>query len=913
MTYLAERNGRPSRDAETAIYENSLPEYATVRLAAEPDRDQAARFAEVLHARDEQRQPSDAVAVFIGRGNTRHDWLRDKNMQYAPGFPGDAEGVNSYMAVCRFERGSLRRRADSVVLVPGVWADLDIKPGASDQPHDGAELETIMAALPRPTMLVDSGSGGMHPYWLLPEMSSETEECKALLQRWHQYLNVTASRALGRSIAVDSVFDLARIMKVPGTWRWPKGSEDRSPVRLLIDDGPRYDFAQLWELSETGEPVAAADGAQAKRKRGRPKTAPPAPVGTVTASPRRVSAYVTNALERTADDLASMASESGRNNALNEAAISLGGLAPWGLVDRNDVYDALSVACEDNGLIADDGREAFEATFASGWDAGQAQPSKLPAWMTEHETGTETDMGTHTGATGSAERDWPTPEDIAKSAKTPLPGSGERDGTGIGAFGAVERNPKALWEMVDAVSETYQVPRDLPFMLSLAILAIAVGGRRRVRVGPDWVEVLSVYSVVGLPSGERKSPVISRMSGPLRKVETEHIEAERPKVAQAKHKRELYESKVTKIKRKGDTSEKGMAEFEQAVKLLESTEVPTLPRLLADDSTPEAMARIMSDQGGRLGVLSAEGGLFATLAGRYSSGVPNLDLVLKAWSGDECRIDRVSREPIILPEPVLSIGLAIQPATISGMAEGKNFRGSGLLARFLYALPASMVGTRAIDPPPLADGVERGWTERLEALTRAMLSETTAELNLDDDARKQLIEFQRALEPRLHPERGDLAHIADWANKLAGELVRLAALFTLFEEPTATEVNGEMMAEAIDLADYFISHAVDAFELMSGRRSPLEPSRAVLKWMKREAEARDEFTETTVREVARALHGQEWVAEGGNDAVREVLSDLEGFGYVRKVPKAPKAGRPSERYEVHPRIGTFGTTNRGAQ
>ena len=40
-----------------------------------------------------------------------------------------------------------------------------------------------------------------------------------------------------------------------------------------------------------------------------------------------------------------------------------------------------------------------------------------------------------------------------------------------------------------------------------------------------------------------------------------------------------------------------------------------MPRLVADDITPEAAASLLAEQGGRLAVLSAEGGIFTTLAG----------------------------------------------------------------------------------------------------------------------------------------------------------------------------------------------------------------------------------------------------------------------------------------------------------
>ncbi|MFI7607661.1 YfjI family protein [Micromonospora sp. NPDC049366] len=478
---------------------------------------------------------------------------------------------------------------------------------------------------------------------------------------------------------------------------------------------------------------------------------------------------------------------------------------------------------------------------------------------------------------------WGTPERIAKNAKTPLPAS---DG----------RQPARLWRMVDAVAEAYQVPRALPLLLVLAILAASIGGRRRVRVAPDWTEVLALYTAAAVPSGERKSPVMAALSRPLMEVESELAEQMAPEVARQRALRDLRAAAVEKLKRKGDTSATGIAELEGAVADLEETVVPALPRLLADDSTPEAMARLMAEQGGRLGVLSAEGGLFSTLAGRYSSGIPNLDLVLKSWSGDFCRVDRISRETITLTEPVLSIGLAVQPDILATLAEAKSFRGSGLLARFLYALPDSLVGTRNVDPAPLPEPVAQAYADAVQELARRVhATAETVDMKLTEPARAVLNAFRQELEPRLHPEHGDLAGIADWSNKLPGQLVRVAALFTLFTDPAADEVDETAMREAVDLAPYLISHAQAAFDLMTGRRSPLEPARAVLRWIHKKKPA-----SFTVRQAWRDLSGQRWADD--TEAIRQAIADLEDLGWVRLAapPEHRGPGRPSERYEVHP-------------
>lgn len=478
---------------------------------------------------------------------------------------------------------------------------------------------------------------------------------------------------------------------------------------------------------------------------------------------------------------------------------------------------------------------------------------------------------------------WETPQPIANNAKTPLPDS-------------AGRRPAVLWDMVDAIAVAYQVPRDLPFLLILAILATSIGGRVRARVAPDWTEVLSIYAAVAAPSGERKSPVLSALSAPLRDLEKQLADDAADDIAVQRAMRDLRAAAVEKIKRKGDTSAVAIADLEGAVRELESTVVPPVPRLLADDSTPEAMAKLMAEQGGRLGVLSAEGGLFSTLAGRYSSGVPNLDLVLKAWSGDFCRVDRVSREPITLAEPVLSIGLAVQPGVLGDLAQSKSFRYTGLLARFFFALPASLVGTRTSQAVQVPDHVALKYAVKVRDLATAVrANEDSREMGLTDAARKVLDDYRDELEPHLSPEVGNLAHIADWANKLPGQLVRIAALFTLFDNPNAAEIAENEMREAIDLAPYFTNHAVAAFDLMSGRRSPLEPARAILAWTRRKG-----LTEFSVRQAWRDLSGQAWAT--ATEDVREALADLEDLGWIclRTDDQPRRRGRPTEIYDVNP-------------
>ena len=80
-----------------------------------------------------------------------------------------------------------------------------------------------------------------------------------------------------------------------------------------------------------------------------------------------------------------------------------------------------------------------------------------------------------------------------------------------------------------------------------------------------------------------------------------------------------------------------------AAKLAENISVPPEPRRVADDVTGEAAISLLADHGGRLAIASPEGGVFETMAGRYSNRIPQLDWALKGHAGDTLTVDRKSR------------------------------------------------------------------------------------------------------------------------------------------------------------------------------------------------------------------------------------------------------------------------------
>ncbi len=69
--------------------------------------------------------------------------------------------------------------------------------------------------------------------------------------------------------------------------------------------------------------------------------------------------------------------------------------------------------------------------------------------------------------------------------------------------------------------------------------------------------------------------------------------------------------------------------------------------------------------------------IFDTLVGRYSNGVPDLDAVLKSWSGESCQIARRGADSIFPNDPHLTLVISPQPEVVQALARQPGFRGRG--------------------------------------------------------------------------------------------------------------------------------------------------------------------------------------------------------------------------------------------
>lgn len=459
--------------------------------------------------------------------------------------------------------------------------------------------------------------------------------------------------------------------------------------------------------------------------------------------------------------------------------------------------------------------------------------------------------------------------------------------------------PGWLGAMAGAVADSTQTPPALAVMVGLSVLAAVL--QRRYEVAPfgdDYTEPLALWTLTALPSGARKSAVFSAMTAPLlrwEKLEYDRGRAERGRVASAC---KVAEKRIERLlsdagKAKDDHErERIRAEIQH-----ERDHMPAelrAPRLFTEDVTAERLQAMLAEYGERMALLSDEAGIFQIMAGIYNGGSANLDAFLKGHAGTAMRVDRAGREAHV-DKPALTFGLAVQPGMLSEVAASRRFRDSGLLARFLYAMPTSNVGRRDVRrrmaiPDRVRDDYEVALFQLLEDVPAVIgkprvLAMTEPALDLWADFAQEIEDHQG--------EGGRYEAISDWTSKLPGAVARVAALLELAEVGRHAEEVSEIATErAVALGRLLIAHAQSAFGLL-GTDGVDTDAAAIVKWI--QAHGLEEFSR---RDCQKSLSGRFRTQERMNKA----LDRLQQQDALRHYTKRNKGAPASEMCLVNPKL-----------
>jgi uncharacterized protein DUF3987/bifunctional DNA primase/polymerase-like protein len=523
----------------------------------------------------------------------------------------------------------------------------------------------------------------------------------------------------------------------------------------------------------------------------------------------------------------------------------------------------------------------------------------------------------------------------------------------------LESLPPQMRKLVVSVAASLEVPIDFAAIVLIGAVAGAAQRIYTVRVNEDYKEPLGLYLIVVAESGERKTPTVRVFRTPYDQAQEILRKHARPKIAEAKAKREILEREKQSVfgaigsiqKELGkllfaqspedETKRNNLVAQKERHKQhiveintnLEGHEIPPEPLLWLTEGTPEAIAKLLAEQES-LVVFASEGDIIDVAAGQYSDKTGKLGVLLSAYSMDTHVESRVEGMRAAV-NPRLTIVLAVQPGLVEKLQSVREFQQRGLTPRFLYASPRSNVGNRSWASNVIVDPRARATYERIVAsmlgvnLSLGVVgvddaledvvegSEDSArmvarsdeqckgplppqkELRLSPEALARFQQYGLTLEGELGDDESSLSEFRTWGNKLPGQMLRLAGTLHLLARGEVSDTHPWETPIDVETVDCAIALAqyfkAHTLSLFVGRQRSLRYEQIVLDWLKHNGQA-----EFTVRDLFRSRRRR---FSGDLKKLHTTLDRLEQMDWVRLASvQWIGRGRPPKRYSVNPHL-----------
>ena len=460
-------------------------------------------------------------------------------------------------------------------------------------------------------------------------------------------------------------------------------------------------------------------------------------------------------------------------------------------------------------------------------------------------------------------------------------------------------------EYSQAVADSTQTPSGLSVMSSLAVVSTCLQKDFIVSPFEGYSEPVNLMTITALDSASRKSAVLKAMTEPMMEWEIKQAEALKDEAERVQHERDMILKSIEAIKSKSSKAETLPDERREALEEIKKLKdsMPSeiiIPKLWTDDITMEALQNLMVDHGEKMAVISAEGGFFEVMAGLYSGGNSNVNVILQSHAGEPVRVKRQGRS-VNMQKPALTFGLCVQPDIISNLTSGNKarFRGNGLLARLLFCIPLSTVGTRDVTKhAPIPASIKARYFANISRLLsiNPILDDSgnvkPRILTLSPQALTVWQEFSQDVETK-QGLYGEYYYMRDWTGKLPGAVLRIAGLCHVVEHGKKNKIiNKVTMRRALKLAKLLIIHAKVAFGMM-GSDPTVSDAKVCLDWIIKNG------AQTFRRSDMHRSHHSKFARIGRLASALAVLTERH---IISDVQKKYTGRRPEIVYHVNPAV-----------
>jgi hypothetical protein len=456
--------------------------------------------------------------------------------------------------------------------------------------------------------------------------------------------------------------------------------------------------------------------------------------------------------------------------------------------------------------------------------------------------------------------------------------------------------PDSLRPLVEDTAERMQVPIDYPGVTTLS--AIGMGCGRRALIQPkahdcSWDVIAHPWGGIVGPPGVMKSPVISAIFAPLRKIEEEWCREYEVATLAYDEALETGKLELAVFKEQYKSARKRGTDIPERIDSMTSLR-PIERRITTTDPTIEKLHELQRDNPAGISVVRDE--LTGFLAGLDRPGhESDRAFYLEGWNGDLPYImDRIGRGSVRVDHLCVTIYGGIQPGRLRAyladvLRDGPS--NDGLIQRFqLLVWPDIKPGWRYTDAPPNAGALKAA--EEVYRRITAMDPNAPQRFRFDDDGQALFVAWLTRLEMRLRNEDMSLimqAHLAKYRSLMPS----IALLLALADGATSI-VDLRHAQQAADWCDYLESHARRIYA------SHVTPEKlAAINLSKR---LRGMLIEGMHTIKLRDVYRHEWHGLGTPEEARAALRVLDAASWVSQDRPEPRAGRPSESYRINPRI-----------
>jgi putative DNA primase/helicase len=847
-----------------------------------------------------------------------------------------------------------RGDANSVIVLPGFWADIDIQHPLAHvhqnrPPNDEAALEILSASGLEPGIIVRSGHG-LHTYILFHNPllidSSNRDQVKRVAATLHAAYATAAKR---RGWTIDNVSDLPRILRPAGTLNW---KDPQNPKLVTFEyTGERYSVEDIEKhlsaLSGDRGFVGFDRFVPQPEPASHPQEADPArPVdpGTAAVAPTDGMAgdFPPAKLEPILNGCAWMKHCQDDAETLPEpewyAMLSVGGRCQDG--DRvahelSEPYPKYTFAETEKKL-----RHALEAAgpvtcttvqkklgggpycntcpcrdlIKSPITLGTLEPDPvldalLPVVGDGGELSVEavdatppsTDATTPTGAISTG----PTATDNATGGSpppAPLPPA------------PVAASAAEPWPKPKPLKTMPSVPDFDPDLLPGHFGEFALDVAERLQVPLDFPAAALLVALAGMvgrranitpkqhDSGWNVTPnlwggIVSRPGNLKTPTINEMFRPmrllEKAAIEQNKIRAEAYERELDQweYRKKKAYGKGGNGDFDEP-----KPERPPATRYQVNDATIEKLHQILVDNPqGVLLYRDELAGWFATLdtKGRERE----RPFFLEAWNGDGAyTIDRIGRGTLYVPHLCFSVFGGIQPSKLQSYLMDAVLGGGnddGLVQRLqVLVWPNQNAGWRNVDRAP--NKAAAGAVEAVFRQVTSMPVDRPFQARFSGDAQKLFNAWRDELEGRLRKDKLP-AHLESHLAKYRSLMPSIAVLLHIAEGSRDPEIPLIQAQRAADWCDYLEKHAIRVYSCVTGYA---DRAAADLGEKIKAGKLGTRFT-------ARDVYIRRWSGLATPDLAHAAIGELTEAGWIRPAPVLPgrQGGRPTEEYIVNPALG----------